>query len=180
MNSLSQPPPLLRMFRPSLLLLLAACLCLASCAKFDLDGDDERPASAPSTVVTADGALHLTAAQQANLGLQVAVVESRKVQATLATVGWLQTRAGSEVIVKSPATGFVVPAGDEQFSLGKTVYAQHELATLEVFLSPQEQATLVTAKEEAAEQKAEEAAKKGGTKKPGKMTGEKAEKGGKE
>ncbi|GEM_PF-2152326 len=39
---------------------------------------------------------------------------------------------------------------------------------------------VVTAKEEAAEQKAEEAAKKGGTKKPGKMTGEKAEKGGKE
>lgn len=91
-----------------------------------------------------------SANSQRSIGIEVEPAVKRKVRETLPTVGWLIPKVGYEIVVKAPTAGFIRPAGAaEEFAIGTMVESDAVLGTLEVFLSPQEQAQLATAKEEA-------------------------------
>ena len=122
-----------------------ACLLAAGCR----DADDERQISATSTADEA-GVVRLSAEQQRVAGLKLARVTKQPLDETLATTGWLAVQPEHEVVVKAPALGYILPpAGKAGFGLGSQVNAGYELGSLEAILSPQEQAQLIAAKEEA-------------------------------
>jgi cobalt-zinc-cadmium efflux system membrane fusion protein len=93
--------------------------------------------------------LQLPAEAQAAIGLETVRVEEREVPQLMAATGWLVVPAGHKTVVSAAATGFVTPSGRESFPLGESVAQDQVLAKLQVLVSPQEQAQLVIAKEEA-------------------------------
>jgi RND family efflux transporter MFP subunit len=96
------------------------------------------------------GFLVVTSARQIAMGLATQTVGRREVRDSIATTGWLVARPGSEVEIKAPLAGFVAPLDESgRFVLGQQVDEEQELADLHVFLSPQEQAQIVAAKEDA-------------------------------
>jgi len=125
----------------------AIALMLAGCERRESERatDERRPAAAVSGVV------RLSTAAQQSVGLMVEKASRQRVPQTLAATGWLMVRAGSEVVVKSPATGFILPlCGRKQFGLGSAVGGGEEpLGLLQVLLTPVEQADLISAKKEA-------------------------------
>ena len=88
--------------------------------------------------------------QQQAIGLKKNPAEVRELRDAIRTTGWLVARPGSEVVVRAPLTGFVAPPKEANaFSLGRHVSRDETMARLQVFLSPQEEAQLVAAKEDA-------------------------------
>lgn len=65
------------------------------------------------------------------------------------TTGWLEAPPGSEATVKAPLAGFVAEiAGQRLPGLGQFVDKKERLVALQVFLTPQEIAQLVSSKED--------------------------------
>jgi len=93
--------------------------------------------------------LQLSADAQAAIGIQTVPAGQQVVSKLITATGWLEVPAGRETIANAAATGFIVPSGQGWFPLGEAVTEDQILANLQVFLSPQEQAQLVIAKEEA-------------------------------
>jgi RND family efflux transporter MFP subunit len=86
---------------------------------------------------------------QERLGIVIARASRREVQNTLATTGWLEAPPGSEATVKAPLAGFVTEvAGQRLPRLGQFVDKKEWLVALQVFLTPQEIAQLVSSKED--------------------------------
>lgn len=109
--------------------------------------EEERAAEAPTEIV-ARGVLHLTAEQQAKLGMAVELVARRDVKPERKFSGIVALRPACEVVVKSPMTGFVAPAEGETMTLGTRVERDKPLGIVRVLLSPQEEAQLVALREE--------------------------------
>jgi membrane fusion protein, heavy metal efflux system len=131
--------------RRLLLLLSVVPLAWAGCR----DDDVDRPAG-PSEAESTPGMVRLSTERQKAVGLVVRKSARRPVRSTLPAVGWLIAKPEHEALVKSPALGYVVPPpGKLHFDLGAQVAAGYELGSIEAVLSPQEQAQLVAAKEEA-------------------------------
>lgn len=96
------------------------------------------------------GIVHLEPDTQAAIGIETGQVTSRPHQQTLKTTGWLVVPPGQQSVVKAGATGFCLPeSGKSKLAVGTVVSKGTLLGSLEVFLSPQEAAQLVVAKEEA-------------------------------
>ena len=94
--------------------------------------------------------VRLPDAARKNIGILVAPVESRVVQASIKTPGWLAVVPGHNFTAKAPVTGFLVPEPEQPaIELGSVVAAEQRLGTLRVLVSPQEEAQLVALKEEA-------------------------------
>src|SRR5947207_1028022 len=105
-------------------------LALAGCGKSHDSAAPEITASPRHDVVT------LSADEQQAVGIQTTPVARRKTASTLKVTGWLAAVPQSEVLVRSPVTGFVVPptssAQGEPVSLGTRVAKSARMATLEV------------------------------------------------
>lgn len=128
---------------------LAVCvvvfLCVAGCG-WDAAMQQSETEMEKSSV----GVLHVSAEMQEQLGLIVRPASKREVAGTLPATGWLETPPGKEVVVKSPVSGFVIAeSGRPLPHIGATLEKAEQLATLQVFLTPQEVAQLVIAKEDA-------------------------------
>lgn len=127
--------------------LLLICLPLLGCER------GEKPAAVgpAESELRRSGEVRLSPSAQQAIGLRTAVVTRRKIGESLSATGWLMPIPGHEVIVKSPTAGFVtaVENGEAFPVLGNEVAAAKPLASLQVFVSPQEQAQLVAAKEDA-------------------------------
>ncbi len=127
---------------------LVACasmtLALTGCdraSKTAASPDESRPQTA--------GTLRLSEEAQERLGIAVTRAGRREVQNTLATTGWLEAPPGSEATVKAPLAGFVTEiAGQRLPRLGQVVDKKERLVALQVFLTPQEIAQLVSSKED--------------------------------
>lgn len=128
----------------------AQILTIAAIVLIAIPGcEEERLREQPTTVV-ARGVLRLTAEQQAKLGLSVEPAVRRDVRPEREFNGTIALRPACDVVVKAPVTGFVVPAADgRQTMLGASVASGKPLGTVRVLLSPQEEAQLVAAREEA-------------------------------
>jgi cobalt-zinc-cadmium efflux system membrane fusion protein len=132
--------------RPCFVLLV----CLAS---LPLSGCGGSPAERPADDGNAGsprGVVVVPSEQQQAIGLTAQAVTRRETQDTLQLTGWLAARPQGEVVIKAPAPGFLT-AGDKReiATLGSFVKSGDRLATLQVFLSPQEQLQLVASKEDA-------------------------------
>jgi RND family efflux transporter MFP subunit len=125
----------------------ALALMLAGCERLESQRakDADRPAAA------AGGLVRASAAAQQGIGLVVEKAARQQVAQSLSATGWLTVRPGSEVVVKSPAAGFILaPSGRGQLELGSAVGGGDEpLGLLQVLLSLVEQADLISAKKEA-------------------------------
>ena len=99
------------------------------------------------------GGVRLDATRQSAAGLKFREVEKRKVADSLSLTGWLIPVPGSEVVIKATTAGYVTPppadGGGSLPAIGDEAGAGKVLASLQVFVSPQEQAQLVGAKEDA-------------------------------
>lgn len=124
-------------------------LCvLAGCERPDEEAAEveEQPAQTASR----RGVVQLDQQAQAAIGIKTAKVTRRPHQQTLKTTGWLVIPPGKQSVVKAAATGYCLPgAGKAEKNVGSRVSQGSPLGSLEVFLSPQESAQLVIAKEEA-------------------------------
>ena len=126
---------------------MAALALIAGCHRAEtaeeVEPEVERSAATDQTVPLSEEA-------QKNIGLETVPVARRTVQDSLAAAGWLQAVPGSEIVIKAPATGFYLPESESQVvAIGSALRRGEELGALRVFLSPQEEAQLVIAKEEA-------------------------------
>lgn len=93
---------------------------------------------------------HLTLSKRAcvSLGIEVAPVRSRQVEAFLSRTGWIMPRPGNEITLTAPAAGFV-DMGRQQSSFPvptQDVPADVELLTLRPVLTPLEQIQLASLK----------------------------------
>ncbi len=127
---------------PSLLLVIAGCAGA---------GPEVVDQPAQSRLQMAElGAVHLEAEAQEAVGLKAQIVTRQTMAAKLPATGWLMTAPGRESIVKAGTTGFFLPASEKSsLEVGSAVSRGHQLGAIQVFLSPQEEAQLVAAKEEA-------------------------------
>lgn len=124
-------------------------LLLALVAGCQGDAERSQRANDSTSRVSRGGALIIRQEAQAAIGLMIAPVQQRDVPQVMPATGWLAAPPRGEVVIKAPTTGFIVPTADADNSLGRSVAKGERLAEIEVFLSPQEQAQLVTAKEDA-------------------------------
>jgi RND family efflux transporter MFP subunit len=124
----------------------------SSALLFALGGCDRasKPAASPDEPrPAAAGTVRLSQELQKRLGIVVTRVSRREIQNTLATTGWLEAPPGSEATVKAPLAGFVTEiAGQRLPKLGQFVDKRERLVALQVFLTPQEIAQLVSSKED--------------------------------
>ena len=135
--------------RPLTWSLTAACALLVGC---DREVEHKSVESAEVEALRS-GEVRLTAQAQEKIGLRTHKVESRTIAETLPATGWFVSVPGDEVIIKASASGFVLTSSATESNpfplLGAKVKQREELAVLNVFLSPQEQAQLVALKEDA-------------------------------
>ena len=95
------------------------------------------------------GILRVAEETQEQLGLELRPARRREVLNTLTTTGWLEALPGHEVLVKAPVAGFVAAGSSEPLpKLGQAVDKDQRLGALQVFLTPQEIAQMVSAKED--------------------------------
>ncbi len=114
------------------------------------DRESAEPPAVDDKPAAPENLLRLSPEQQENIGLQTAQVTRQNISKTISTTGWLLAKPGSEVVVKASATGFVSPVSDNlPVEVGSVVSDQQRIASLQVFLSPQEEAQLVSLKEDA-------------------------------
>lgn len=127
---------------PACILLVAAVGCGAE----DFDSDEEAlDTRQPRPAQT----LQLSTEAQDAIGIETVRLAQRDVPQLMAATGWLIVPAGHETVVSAAATGFITPSGHDSFPLGELVTEDQVVASLQVLLSPHEQAQLVIAKEEA-------------------------------
>jgi len=82
-------------------------------------------------------------------GIKTEKVTRQPVREILQTSGWLVAKPGSQVVVRAPLAGFVMPPNSAAvWSLGQTCVKDATLGVLRAFLSPQEQARMVAVKED--------------------------------
>lgn len=134
------------LIRGGRLFLLVALFGLSTGCQKEAE-EAEAEDSAPQEV-SSEG-LELSPEAQEAVGLETVQVRLRETQATMRATGWLAVRPGSEIVVKAPITGFITREDTSPLALGQAVSENQLLAKLHAFLSPQEQAQLVMAKEEA-------------------------------
>jgi len=95
------------------------------------------------------GIVRVAEETQQELGLELRPARRREVLSTLTTTGWLEALPGHEVLVKAPVAGFVAAGRSERLpQLGQVVDKDQRLVALQVFLTPQEIAQMVSAKED--------------------------------
>jgi RND family efflux transporter MFP subunit len=125
---------------------------IVACVVAMLAGCGSEPAlrqADESTEKPASGVLRISSEMQERLGLKLQSASKREVASALTTTGWLEAQPGKEVVVKSPVAGFVIAeSGTPLPQIGQTLEKSQRLATLQVFLTPQEIAQLVIAKED--------------------------------
>jgi len=126
--------------------LLAIAAALAGCRQAADEASREAVEEASQSFA---GSVTISEDGQSAIDLDTEAVVRREVRDVFLATGWLAAKPASEVIVKVPATGFVTLWEADPISLGESVRKDQTLAELQVFLSPQEQAQLVAAKEEA-------------------------------
>jgi RND family efflux transporter MFP subunit len=141
------------MVRQTLKFAVLLAACAIGCDRFESEEEREREraigAAAPAPNAPS-GTVRVSQQSQQSIDIRSQEASLRKVNRTLPTVGWLTTKVGSEVVIKAPTAGFIrPPAGQTTFEIGAAIANDAPLGTLEVFLSPQEQAQLISAKEEA-------------------------------
>jgi cobalt-zinc-cadmium efflux system membrane fusion protein len=130
----------------SALFVAVALAVIVGCGSEPKTGE---PASEPAPSAATTNDLHLSDQGRAAIGLATAQAAEHEVHDSIAATGWLAPRPGSEVVIKAPTTGFIVPTIGGEDSLGRNVTKDEVLAELRAFLSPQEQSQLVSAKKEA-------------------------------
>lgn len=129
----------------AVLLLLAMTGCERESQELEREAEAREASGQPQA-----GLLIVSPERQTAIGLATQQVATRELRDSITTTGWLVARPGSEVDVKAPLAGFVVPLEtNNPFRLGQQVAEEQPLADLHVFLSPQEQAHIVAAKEDA-------------------------------
>jgi RND family efflux transporter MFP subunit len=137
----------MRLASQNILFVLAFLLLLQPLGCRQTQSDEE---SEPHRQVAVETGLRLTKEARTSIGVVTAPVQSQIIPSRISTTGWLAIKPGHEVTVKAVATGFVVPEeGHKLASLGDSVSVGQNLGTLNVFVSPQEEAQLVALKEEA-------------------------------
>lgn len=126
----------------AVLLLFGLTACERSERESDLETDQR---------LVSESGLHLSQEARESIGLVTAAARRRVVPRTISASGWLMVKPEHEVVVKAAATGFVLPTADEKKppEIGALVANGQTLASLRVFLSPQEEAQMVALKEDA-------------------------------
>ena len=125
--------------------------CCAGLALSIAGCEHEAKKSAPEalTPATTAGVLRISEETQRRLGLAVQSAARREVASTLTTTGWLESAPGRELAIRSPVVGFVVEGSERKLPrLGDQIERGERLVSLHVFLTPQEIAQLVSAKED--------------------------------
>lgn len=103
---------------------------------------------APPAPPGISGEIELTARQVQRLGLECQPAGQRAVPQALTAVGWFEAPPAREVVVRAPVAGMVGNQGTKLPVLGQPVSGGVRLAALHVFLSPQDVAQLIAAKED--------------------------------
>ncbi|MBI1309936.1 HlyD family efflux transporter periplasmic adaptor subunit [bacterium] len=139
----------MRDLRILLLLIAMIPLAILGCDRFEREEAPESDATNERSFVE-EGGLRLDAETQAAIGLRIEPVERRQLRETMTLPGWLLAIPGSEVAVRSPATGFFFPAEPKPApAIGQRLEVEERLGSIRFVFSPQERAQLVAAKEEA-------------------------------
>ncbi|QDT26633.1 Cobalt-zinc-cadmium resistance protein CzcB [Gimesia panareensis] len=135
------------MRKKHVLLFLLLCV-LAGCERPDEEAAEvEEP---PEQAARTRGVVHLDQDAQAAIGIVTGKVTTSPQQEMWERLGWLVVPPGQQSVVKAAATGFYLPAiGESKMTVGTAVSQDAPLGSLQIFLSPQEAAQLVVAKEEA-------------------------------
>lgn len=130
----------------SSVVVVGLCLgCIGCSSAAHENGEpDEMHSSAPAEL------LRLSQEAQAAIGLETETVRQASLHDSLPATGWLVVPPGREAQIKAAAAGFCLPVNDRSpLEIGTRVAENQQLASLRVFVSPQEAAQLVVAKEEA-------------------------------
>ena len=122
--------------------ILAIAFCINGCNRSPSPAPEVEPAK------TAIGSIHLDTIDLTRLGIEVSPVRHQSIEATKSAVGWLEAAPATQHVVRAQVTGFVVSSKNGWPVLGQAVRAGDSLATLNVFLTPQEVSQLVIAKED--------------------------------
>lgn len=129
----------------------AALLALSGCRPGE---EGRRAEQAPPQAI--EGVVKLSEAAQKTAGLVSVKVARQAVRDSLEITGWLAAVPGREVVVRAPLAGIVRPglrqAGPRP---GDAAAAREPLASLDVFLSPQDRAQLASATAQLASSSAE-------------------------
>lgn len=136
------------MFRPEIqsafMALTLLTMIAIGCARSEVEAE---PASAK--VNSPAGHLQLDEDTRQRLGISVVPVETASVRTSINAIGWFEAPPGSEITIKSPIAGFVDSTEPEKWpKQGEALSIQQAVATLKVFLSPQDLSQMVQAKEE--------------------------------
>jgi len=119
-------------------------LWLAGCSR------DSKPAvTAEPAGPAGSGVLRVSEEMQDQLGLVVREVARREVANSLTTTGWLEAMPDREATVKAPVAGFVTAGSGKSLPrLGQAIEKGECLVALQVFITPQEIAQLISSKED--------------------------------
>lgn len=120
--------------------LLATVIAVSGCREEAVSEDEE---NRPSSI---SGHVFLSEPAQRTAGIVTSPAKQEKIAEMLTSVGWLEVPPGRDFTLKAPATGF---CNLHELRIGDSVLTGQEFAVLRVFLSPQEEAQIVAAKEEA-------------------------------
>jgi len=122
----------------------AIVVCLAGC-----DRDTKSVVSEDKPEPVSPGIVRVSDEVQEQLGLKVQVADRREVLNTQTTTGWLEAPPGSEATLRAPLAGFIIEGSGQPLPrLGQLVEKAERLVALQVFLTPQEIAQLVSSKED--------------------------------
>lgn len=114
------------------------------------DEEADEPREELEAAAAPAGVVRLSQEAQELIGLSVEPVQIQALPDVVAAAGWLRVIPGRQVAVKAPATGYYVSEqGDSIPKIGDRVAVDERIGTLRVFLTPQDAAQLIAAKEEA-------------------------------
>ncbi|MBD3672196.1 MAG: efflux RND transporter periplasmic adaptor subunit [Planctomycetaceae bacterium] len=110
----------------------------------ELEAEQEELLSESSALLT------LSPQAQKMIGVKVAPIEKKLLPSAIRSNGWVLTKPGKEAVIKAPSAGYFIPLDEEAaLEIGTQIASEQPLGKLKVFLSPQEEAQMVLAKEEA-------------------------------
>jgi len=123
---------------------LLGCLLIPGCSE-----SEPTEIEPDEAIVASTGIVHVDANQQDNIGLKTIPLELQRMPLLLRLTGWLTAPPDAETTVRAPVDGFVAIAEGRRLpTLGESVNPGKALTRLHVFLTPQEIAQLVVAKED--------------------------------
>ena len=106
-------------------------------------------AIASEASVSAKALRSLDQSQRDRLGIVVTPVRREMIAVTKSAVGWLEAPPASQIVVRSPVTGFIVANPTLPWpNLGQKVERDSSLANVNIFLTSQEISQLVIAKDD--------------------------------